>query len=221
MNTKNNLEKLNGVIIGESDYKEFDKLLTILTKEKGKIKVYAFNVKRQNSKNIGKSRIFSFGTFELRLNGDKYHLENIILKNSFSEISNEYINTCFASYFVELIDYFSYENMESENIYLLLYYTFKALIKQKVPVKLIRRIFELKLLEYQGEYKESNNLTSENKALIYTWDFVLNTLPKNLYTFILSDEVFGLFDNEVRLEMKERVNKKFKSLNEINNYYEA
>ena len=50
MNTKNNLEKLNGVIIGESDYKEYDKLLTVLTKEKGKINVYAFNVRRQNSK---------------------------------------------------------------------------------------------------------------------------------------------------------------------------
>lgn len=215
MNTKNNLEKLNGVIIGESDYKEYDKLLTILTKEKGKIKVYAFNARRQNSKNIGKTRVFSFGTFELRLNGDKYQLENVILKNSFSELSDEYKNTCYAAYFVELVDYFSYENMESENIYLLLYYSFKALIKQKVPTKLIRRVFELKMLEYQGEYKESSNLSSDNKTLIYTWDFVLNTLPKSLYTFILSDEIFKLFDSEVSTEMREKVNKKFKSIEEI------
>lgn len=216
MNTKNNLEKLNGVIIGESDYKEYDKLLTILTKEKGKIKVYAFNVRKQNSKNIGKTRVFTFGIFELRLNGDRYQLENVILKNSFSELSDEYINTCYASYFVELVDYLSYENVESEGIYLLLYYTFKALVKQKVQAKLIRRIFELKMLEYQGEYKESSSLLSDNKTLIYTWDFVLNTLPKSLYTFILSDEIFNLFDSEVSLEMREKVNKKFKSIEEIN-----
>ena len=165
MNTKNNLEKLNGVIIGESDYKEYDKLLTILTKEKGKISVYAFNVRRQKSKNIGKTRIFSFGEFEVRKNNDKYQLENIVLKNSFLELTNDYNITCYAYYFVELVDYFSYENIESEDIYLLLYYTFKALIDNKMPTKLVRRVFELKMLKYQGEYKESDSLTSNNSSL--------------------------------------------------------
>ena len=215
MNTKNNLEKFNGVIIGESDYKEYDKLLTILTKEKGKINVYAFNVRRQNSKNIGKTRVFSFGIFELRNNSDKYHLENIILKKSFKELTEDYDNTCYASYFIELADYFGLENIESEDIYILLYFTFKALIDGKVPAKLIRRIFELKMLQYQGEYKESDKLSSGNKTLLHTWNFILKTVPKNLYSFILSDEVFDLFDSEMRTEMREKVNKKFKSIDEI------
>lgn len=215
MNTKNNLEKLNGVIIKESDYREYDKLLTILTKDKGKIMVYAFNVRKQNSKNIGKTRVFSFGTFELRVNGERYQLENVLLKNSFSEITNDYNNTCFASYFIELVDYFGFENLESENIYSLLYYTFKALVDGKVAAKLIRRIFELKMLQYQGEYKGSDSLSSDNKTLAYTWDFVLNTLPQKLYSFALNDNIFHLFDKEVSLEMKSKVNKKFKTLDEL------
>ena len=215
MNTKRNLEKLNGVIIGESDYKDYDKLLTVLTKEKGKISVYAFNVRRQNSQNIGKTRIFSFGTFELRVNNDKYQLENVVLKNAFDELATNYNNACYASYFIELVNYFGYENIESENVYILLYFTFKALVKGKVPAKLIRRIFELKMLEYQGEYKESGALSSKNKVLIYTWNFVLNTLPNNIYSFVLNDEVFKLFDNEVSIEMRDKVNKKFKTIDEI------
>ncbi|MBR3288456.1 MAG: DNA repair protein RecO [Lachnospiraceae bacterium] len=215
MNTKNNLEKLNGVIIGESDYKEYDKLLTVLTKEKGKINVYAFNVRRQNSKNIGKTRIFSFGVFELRENAEKYQLENIVLKKSFSELSEDYNNTCYASYFIELADYFGYENIESEDIYLLLYFTFNALIDGKVPVKLIRRIFELKMLQYQGEYKESDSLSSDNKTLAHAWDFILKTVPKKLYSFLLSDEIFELFDKEMSVEMRDKVNKKFKTIDEI------
>lgn len=215
MNTKNNLEKLNGVIIGESDYKEYDKLLTVLTKEKGKINVYAFNVRRQNSKNIGKTRIFSFGVFELRQNAEKYQLENIVLKKSFSELSKDYDNTCYASYFIELADYFGYENIESEDIYTLLYFTFNALIDGKVPAKLIRRIFELKMLQYQGEYKESDSLSSDNKTLAHTWDFILKTIPKKLYSFLLSDEIFELFDKEMSVEMRDKVNKKFKTIDEI------
>ena len=215
MNTKNNLEKLNGVIIGESNYKEYDKLLTILTKEKGKIKVYAFNVRRQNSKNIGKTRVFSFGTFELRCENDNYQLENVILKNSFDELSTNYGNACYASYFIELVDYFGYENMESENIYKLLYYTFKALVDGKVEAKLIRRVFELKMLEYQGEYKESDNLSSTDASLRYTWDFVLKTLPQKLYTFALNENTYDLFEAEVKSEMKNIVSKKFKTLDAI------
>lgn len=215
MNTKNNLEKLNGVIIKETDYRDYDKLLTVLTEDKGKIMVYAFNVRKQNSKNIGKTRVFSFGTFELRVSGDRYQLENVILKNSFSEITNDYNNTCYASYFIELADYFGFENLESDNIYNLLYYTFKALVDGKVDAKLIRRVFELKMLQYQGEYKGSESLTSDDKTLAYTWEFVLNTLPQKLYSFVLNDKIYSLFDKEVSLEMKSKVSKKFKTLNEL------
>lgn len=216
MNTKTKLEKLDGVIIAESDYREYDKLLTILTKEKGKIFAYAFNVRKPNSKNIGKANVFSFATFELRFDRDRYTLENVVLKKSFFEIASDYDAACYAYYFVELVDYFTYENVDSENIYTLLYYTLQALTNAKIRLGLIRRIFELKMMEYQGEYKESSELSSKNQTLIYTWDFVLRTLPKQLYTFELSDEIYDLFDYEVSTEMKLKVNKKFKSLQSLN-----
>ena len=71
------------------------------------------------------------------------------------------------------------------------------------------------MLEYQGEYKISDNLDSDNKTLKYTWDFILNNIPKNLYSFNLSDEIFRLFENELITEMKNKVNKKFKTLDMI------
>lgn len=215
MNTKNNLVKLNGVVIGSADYKEYDVLLTILSKERGKIKAYAFNVRKANSKVIGKIRLFTFGTFELRENKDSYQLENVVLKDSFDKLSENYVNIYYASYFVELANFFEFENMECEDTYNLLYYTFKALVDDKVPQNLIRRVYELKMLEYQGIYKDSLNLSVDNQTLKYTWDFVLNTLPQKLYSFKLSDEIYDLFDAEMSVEMREKVGKKFKTLAEI------
>jgi DNA repair protein RecO (recombination protein O) len=215
MITKNNLIKLNGIIIKETDYNEYDKLLTILTREKGKISAYAFNVRRSNSKNIGKVKLFALGTFELRENNESYTLENIIIKDDFSELTNDYENVCYASYFIELADYFSYENIESEDVIDLLYFALKSLIKGAVDKKLIRRVYELKLLKYQGEYKDSDSLLDKNETLKYTWDFVINSLPQKLFTFKLSDEIFKRFSDEVAIEMRDKVNKKFKSLNEI------
>ena len=215
MITKNNLIKLNGIIIKETDYNEYDKLLTILTREKGKISTYAFNVRRSNSKNIGKVKLFALGTFELRENNESYTLENIIIKDDFSDLTKDYENVCYASYFIELANYFSYENIESEDVIDLLYFALKSLIKGIMDKKLIRRVYELKLLKYQGEYKDSHSLLDKNETLKYTWDFVINSMPQKLFTFKLSDEAFKKFSDEVELEMRDKVNKKFKSLNDI------
>lgn len=215
MNTKNKLLKLNGIVIGETNYKEYDKLLTILTRERGKIKVYAFNVRRPNSKSIGKVRLFTFGEFELIEENEYYNLNNISLKDSFDDLSKDYNNACYASYFIELADYFGFENLESEKICDLIYYTFKALVRGQVDAKLIRRIYELKMMEFEGVYKDSDSLTVDNKTLKYTWNFILTTRSKDLYTFKLSDEIYKLFDSEMNLEMRDKVGKKFKSLEDI------
>ena len=211
----NNIIKLNGIIVKETDYKEFDKLLTILTKEKGKINAYAFNVRKSNSKSIGKARLFTLGTFELIESKDGYSLQNVILKEDFDDLAKDYENLCYASYFIELADYFSFENIDSSDIIDLLYFAIKALIKGVVDKKLIRRVYELKMLKYQGEYKDSDSLLDKDKTLKYTWDFVITSLPQKLFTFKLSDDIYRKFESEVDIEMRDKVNKKFKSLSMI------
>ena len=212
----NNIIKLNGIIVKETDYKEFDKLLTILTKEKGKINAYAFNIRKSNSKSIGKARLFTLGTFELIESKDGYSLQNVILKEDFDDLAKDYDNLCYASYFIELADYFSFENIDSSDIIDLLYFAIKALIKGVVDKKLIRRVYELKMLKYQGEYKGSDSLLDKNETLKYTWDFVITSLPQKLFTFKLSDDIFKKFESELDIEMRDKVNRKFKSLSMIN-----
>lgn len=217
MNIKNNMLKLNGVIIGDSDYKEYDKLLTILTKELGKIYVYSFNVRRSSSKNIGKTNLFTFATFEVRKNQDKYFLENVILAYDFNDLANSFDNICYASYFIELASFVTFENLICDEIIDLLYYSFKALKKGIIDKKLIRRIYELKIIKYLGEYKISDDLNDDNTTLKYTWDFVILSEPKKLFTFKLSKEIFDKFDYLVNKEMKEKIGKNFTSLELINN----
>lgn len=215
MNTKNNILKMNGVIVADKDYREYDKLLTILTQDKGKVNVYAFNVRKSNSKNIGKISLFTFGTFEVRENQDSLYLENVILKEEFYDLTKDYENVCYASYFIELASYVAFENLECDEIIDLLYFAFKALTKGIMDKKLVRRVFELKLIKYQGEYKDSSELPENNDTLKHTWDFVIMSLPQKLFSFKLSEEVFEEFDSEVDIEMKNKIGKKFKSLDLI------
>lgn len=216
MDTKNQLVKVKGLIIKEADYKEFDKLLTLLTGEYGKISVYAFGVRKENSKSIGKIRRFSFSNFELRKINDRYQFEDAKVIKSFDELASNYEDVCFASYFIELADYFVFENEEIENVLKLLFFAFKALLDKKMDRSLIKRVFELKMLKYQGIYTDTSMLKYKN--LSYTWDFVLKTDPKDLFSFTLSEELRKMFFDTVDFEMKEKVNKKFKSLSDI--FYE-
>ena len=211
----NNLEKIKAVVIADTNYKEYDKLFTLFTKDYGKIRVYAFNVRREHSKKIGLLRLFSFCEVELKASGDNYSLLDAKMIEDFDKLSDDYANICYASYFVELIDYFSFENIESEEVFKLLYYTFKALTKGVIDRDLIKSVFELKMLRYEGEYIESIDLKTNNETLKYTWDYVLKTEPKDLYKFKLTDELYKKFSEEVDREFKSKVNKKFKSLEKL------
>lgn len=59
--------------------------------------------------------------------------------------------TCYASYFAEMAQYFTRENVEASEEVLLLYMTLLAMQNGKVPFKLIRVIYEMRLMMIEGQ----------------------------------------------------------------------
>lgn len=217
MDTKNKDLKVFGIIINVKDSKEYDKILTILTKNLGKIQVYSFGSKRKNSKNISKTDLFIFGEFEIKQNKNNYNLSFVKLIDDFREISKNYINLCYASYFLELLNYFSLENLESDNYLNLIYYALKALIKNNIEKELIRRIFELKCLQYEGIYIDENMLPSNaSNTLKYTWNYILDNEAKKLFSFKLTDKYLNELSYYLDIEFKNKVLYNFKSLKQLN-----
>lgn len=217
MDTKNKYLKVNGIIINVKDSKEYDKILTLLTKELGKINVYSFGSRRKNSKNISKTDLFIIGEFELKLVKDNYQLNYVSVKEDFRSLTTDYINLCYGSYFMELLYYFSFENIEYENHLTLIYYSLKALINNKIKKDLIRRVFELKCLHYEGIYIESNLLPENTSDTVrYAWDYILNNEGKELFNFDLDDKYLLELDNILNIEFLNKVLYNGKSLKLIN-----
>lgn len=217
MDTKNKDLKVVGIIINVKDSKEYDKILTILTNNLGKIQVYSFGSKRKNSKNISKTDLFIFGEFEIKQNKNHYNLSFVKLIDDFREISKNYINLCYASYFLELLNYFSLENLESDNYLNLIYYALKALIKNNIDKELIRRIFELKCLQYEGIYIDENMLPSNaSNTLKYTWNYILDNESKKLFSFKLTEKYLNELSYYLDIEFKNKVLYNFKSLKQLN-----
>lgn len=237
---------LTGMVIKSSDVGEYDKRLVILTKEKGKIVAFARGARRTKSQMISGSRLFAFGEFTLYEGKDAYTLNKVEIENYFDEISGDFEAMCYGCYFLELIDYYTYENVESTETLKLLYQTLRALLNEKIPNRLIKCIFELKILTINGEYpqmfecnicKNSNvklfsalkggmycekckdkitDVIKTDTSTVYTMQYIISSEIEKLYTFLVSDKVLEELEFIMKRYMNIRVEKEFNSLKILN-----
>lgn len=138
--------KKYGLVIAEKSYGESDKILTLLLKNLGKLKVYARGAKKLSSKFFAASQVFSCSEFVISKNKDFYNLSQANLIENLAPRS--YTEFCYATYFCELVEKFlSYQSV-ADNILLLLIKTLK-LLPEISPVY-IARIFEFKFMQLNG-----------------------------------------------------------------------
>lgn len=145
---------LTGMVIKESAVGEYDKRLVILTKERGKITAFARGARRVKSQLIAGTRLFTFGEFTVFQGKDAYTVNKVDIINPFYEISADMEATCYGCYFLELLDYYSRENIECVDMIKLIYQSLRALMNEKIPNRLVKCIYELKILTINGEYPQ-------------------------------------------------------------------
>ena len=198
-----------GMVLKASPVGEYDRRLVILTREFGKITAFARGARRPGNSLMAVSNPFVFGKFLLYEGRDAYTLAGAEVKNYFIEIAGDVEAACYGSYFLEFADYYGREGMEET--LKLLYQSMRALLNEKLPNRLVKAVFELKLMEINGEYFEelSGNLDPSTR---YAWEFVLASPVEKLYTFALSDQVLLEFSRCVEENKRRFVDKTFHSL---------
>ena len=200
-----------GMVLKASPVGEYDRRLVILTREFGKITAFARGARRPGNSLMAVSNPFVFGKFLLYEGRDAYTLAGAEVKNYFIEIAGDVEAACYGSYFLEFADYYGREGIEAEETLKLLYQSMRALLNEKLPNRLVKAVFELKLMEINGEYFEelSGNMDPSTR---YAWEFVLASPVEKLYTFALSDQVLLEFSRCVEENKRRFVDKTFHSL---------
>jgi len=130
---------------------EYDKRLVILTKEMGKISVFAKGARRPNSAFLACSQPLVFGDFSFYAGRNSYYLASADVKNYFEELRQDFEGLCYAFYFCEFCEYIAKENNDEKEVLKLLYQSLRALAKKNIERQLIRLIFELKIIALNGE----------------------------------------------------------------------
>ena len=192
----NNTIELTGMVINVMPVGEYDKRLTVFTKERGKISAFARGAKRQGSLLMACSRIFAFGKFVFYEARDYYSLQNAQISNYFADITEDIEKTCYGTYFLELLNYYGREAIRDIDSLKLIYVSLLALGKPAIPYRLTRRIFELRLMVINGEY-DSLPDTLKTDTGRYTCDYIIRSPIEKLYTFQIKEEVIYVDENTI------------------------
>ena len=206
---------VTGMVLMTAPVGEYDRRLVILTRGRGKITAFARGVRRPGNQIMAAAAPFVFGKFLLYEGRDAYTLAGAEVENYFREIAGDMEAACYGSYFLELADYYGRENIDATETLRLLYQSLRALLKPSVPNRLVKPVYELKLMEINGEYRELP-LGRLNDSTLYAWQYVLAAPVESLYTFTLTDQVLGEFVRCVEQNKERFIDKTFHSLDILN-----
>ena len=206
---------VTGMVLMAAPVGEYDRRLVILTRGRGKITAFARGVRRPGNQLMAAASPFVFGKFLLYEGRDAYTLAGTEVENYFREIAGDMEAACYGSYFLELADYYGRENIDATETLRLFYQSLRALLKPSVPNRLVKPVYELKLMEINGEYRELP-LGRLNDSTLYAWQYVLAAPVESLYTFTLTDQVLGEFVRCVEQNKERFIDKTFHSLDILN-----
>lgn len=211
---------LTGMILKTAPVGEYDKRITLLTREHGKVTAFARGARRPKSAMQAATNLFCFGKFEAFEGRDAFTVVHAEIQNYFQELYTDPDRMYYGCYFLELADYFIQPYSDGTQQLKLLYQTMRALDVRSLDPRLVRRIYELKTLVFSGvspqvfscakcgKKEKLSAFYIENRgtlcgacagrpggialddASLYTLQYIISSSVAKLYTFRVTEPVY-------------------------------
>jgi DNA repair protein RecO (recombination protein O) len=166
--------RVDAVVLRHSDYGEADRLLTIYTRQLGKLRVLAKGARKIASRKAGHIEPFTHVKLQLARGRDMFLVTQADTVDAYLPLRDDLILTSHASYVIELLDRFSYDDeTENSSTFRLLTETLARLASitdASSPLSatwLVTRYYEMRLLDHLGfrpQLRECANCGREIKA---------------------------------------------------------
>jgi DNA repair protein RecO (recombination protein O) len=142
--------KTRGIVIKEVGIGEADKIITIFSRNRGRISALAKGGKRPKSKLSAGSQLMSYGEYVLYSGKDMYSVNSCEVLEPFYEIRNDMVRLTYAAHFLDIVMEIIQENQSSPKLLQLLLNSLYMLTKTEKMPELVSRIFELRALTTAG-----------------------------------------------------------------------
>ncbi len=142
--------RVEAVVLRHSDWGEADRIVTLFTRELGKLRAIAKGARRMRSRKAGHLEPFTQVRLLLARGRDLMIVTQAETVDAFLDLREDLVQTGYAAYVVELLDRFTYEEeIESSSLFRLITDTLRR-INGEADTWLAVRYFEIRLLDLLG-----------------------------------------------------------------------
>lgn len=163
--------KTKGIIIAEKVMSDFDKILTILTPNIGKIECVAKGARRPKSLLMAGTQFLCFGEYLLYKGGDSYSMNSCETIELFYNIRTDLDKLNYAVYITKIINDVTTENQNNYKVLQLYLNTLYVISNTNKDLELTTAIFRLRLLSiigYRPEIEECKNCKTKDNLTLFS-----------------------------------------------------
>ncbi len=139
-----------GLVLREVNYKESDKILTILTAEEGKLTVSARGCRKKGSTLSAASQLLVWSEFTLYEYQGRWAIKEALTERQFNGVRSDLDKLALASYFAEVTEALAEEGQTEAGLLSLTLNSLHALEKLPLPPALVKTAFEWKAMALAG-----------------------------------------------------------------------
>ena len=136
--------KTRGIVLRETEYKDADKLLTVLTVDRGQLTLHARGVRSKNSRLKSGCQLLAYSEFTVFENRGKMTVDEAVPIELFLKLREDIELLTLASYFSQVAETLSQEDAPNPELLSVLLNSLYALSQMQKPQLLVKGIFELR-----------------------------------------------------------------------------
>lgn len=132
-------------MLRETEYKDADKLLTVLTKDRGRLTLRARGVRSRNSRLKSGCQLLAYSEFTVFENKNSQLIDEAVPLMLFLPLRADLEKLSLASYFAQVAEVLSQEDSPGPELLALCLNVLYALAEQDRPQQLVKAAFELRV----------------------------------------------------------------------------
>ena len=136
--------KTDGLVVRQVNYKDNDQILTVLTKEHGLMTLKARGVRSRSSRLKGACQLLAYSEFTVFENRGFHTIDEANAIQMFPELRTDIELLSLASYFAQVSEVLSQEDMPNPELLSLTLNAFYALCRRLCTPELVKAAFELR-----------------------------------------------------------------------------
>lgn len=146
--------KIQGLVLRRTEYNDTDVLLTILTRDQGKLTAKARGLRRKNSPLTAQCQLLSFAEFTLFEYRGMYTINEAASIELFHPLRRDIVKLSLATYFAQVAETVSQEDLPSPELQSLVLNCLYALCSLPEPETKIKAVFELRCACIAGYFPD-------------------------------------------------------------------